>query len=406
MVAGDFERQQVRSFPQGGRSAFDVLRELEARTERDFHYGDGRIAGSMISAPHPLTYDVFQRALEKNVGDPGLFPGSVELELEAVRYLADLLHGPATAGGHLVTGGNEANIVAMWVARGVARARGERDRRRLLVPDHAHISWDKAASLLDLELERVALDDDHRVALAALVERIDDDVLAVVAAAGCTPLGCVDPIADIGARLEGRGIWFHVDAAYGGLVLPFLERIPSFAASVLAPFDFRVQAVDSITIDPHKMGLAAQPAGGLLFRDEATSRSVEVEIPYLAGGKSSQATLTGTRSGASALSVWALIEHLGIEGYCKVVQEAMDKTLRFATRVKRSYRLELVVCPTMNILGVRPVRGDVPSFVQRLRKHGWAIGEFKTHARIVFLPHLTDDRLEALFDTLEEVATL
>ncbi|MCB9890166.1 MAG: tyrosine decarboxylase MfnA [Planctomycetes bacterium] len=402
-MAGNDETGRTRpNFPVKGRPVDAVLRELEARTERDFHYGDGRIAGSMISAPHPLTYDVFARALEKNVGDPGLFPGSVELELEAVHFLADLLHGPATAGGHLVTGGNEANIVAMWVARAVARGRGER-RSRLLVPEHAHVSWDKAASLLDLDLERIELDEDHRMRTARLVDRLGSDVLAVVAAAGCTPLGCVDPIEEIGACVSGSGIWFHVDAAYGGLVLPFLRNETDGRKTPV--FDFRVRAVDSITIDPHKMGLAAQPAGGLLFRDESKSRAVEVAIPYLAGGKSSQATLTGTRSGAAALSVWALIQHLGLEGYRAIVDEAMEKTRRFATRVRASYRLELVVEPSMNILGVRPVRGDIPSFVQRLRFASWAIGEFKTHARIVFLPHLTDDRLEALFDALEEAAS-
>lgn len=388
-----------RAFPEQGRAVDDVLRELAERTERDFHYGDGRIAGSMISAPHPLVGEVFARTLEKNVGDPGLFPGSVELENEAVRWLADLLHGD-TAGGHLVTGGNEANIVSMWVARAVARARGERDRRRVLVPESAHVSWDKAASLLDLDLVRLPLDENYRCSVDALSDAVDERCLAVVAVAGCTPLGQVDPVAAIGTVLEDTGVWLHVDAAYGGLVLPFLEDL----GHAVLPFDFRVPAVQSMTVDPHKMGLAAQPAGGLLFRDPEVAHRVEVQIPYLAGGKSSQATLTGTRSGAAALAVWALIAHLGRAGYRDVVRESMEKTLRFADRVRKSFRLEEVVEPTMNILGLRPLCRDVPSFVARTRRDGWAIGEFLTHARIVFLPHLTDDRLEALFDELENCA--
>ena len=392
----------MQRFPEEGRSEDEVLRELEQRLERDHDYGDGGIIGSMISQPHPIVAEVFERYLPNNVGDPGLFPATAELEREAISRLADLLHVPVAgegAGwlGSLVTGGNEANIVALWVARELRPS-----RRRLLIPESGHVSWDKAARLLGLELERVPLDASFALDADAIQQRLEalDDVCAIVGVAGSTPLGVVDPIGRLSELALEHDVYLHVDAAYGGFVLPFLEQL----GQRVEPFDFRLPGVSSITVNPHKMGLAAQPAGGLVFRTRELAETLRFEIPYLAGGYSVQRTLTGTRSGAAVLAVWALFEHLGLAGYRALVAETMQRTHDLAERVRALRGIELLVEPTLNVLGIRPRCGDARALVEELRLLDWAVGEFPTHARVVLLPHVGDQDVDRFVADLGRVA--
>ena len=183
-------------------------------------------------------------------------------------------------------------------------------------------------------------------------------------------------------------------------MLPFLADLglPS------PDFDFRLPGVSSITIDPHKMGLCVQPAGALLFRSSRMLDAVKVEIPYLAGGHTEQTTVTGTRPGAAVLSVWAMLKHLGRLGYREVVRQCMGLTSHFATRIRELEGVEVVVNPTVNIVGIRPTRITVELLAERLRERGWAVGQFTTHLRIVLLPHLSREALEPFLDDLQRLA--
>lgn len=99
-----------------GLSEEKLLQELESRFRKDFTYESGRIIGSMCTNPHPLARKVYSRFLETNLGDSGLFPAIAELEREAVNMLGNLLSN-SEASGHIVTGGTEANLLALWTAK-------------------------------------------------------------------------------------------------------------------------------------------------------------------------------------------------------------------------------------------------------------------------------------------------
>ncbi len=382
---------------EDGRPRAEVLAELEQRLEGDFTYASGRIVGTMIAQPHPFAREVFARYLEKNVGDPGVTPATAALEREAVRMLGELLAHPGGAVGHVVSGGNEANILALWAAKTLA---GPRETKgRVIVPASAHVSWDKAARLLDLDLVRVAVDAGYRLDFDEARRRVDADTIALVGAAGSTDLGLVDPIERLSDLALERGLYLHVDAAFGGFVLPFLADL----GHDVPPFDFRLPGVASITIDPHKMGLCVQPAGALLFRTPAMARAVTVDVPYLAGGKTAQATLTGTRTGAAALAVWAMLVHLGRTGYREVVRGCMEATAFLVDGLAAIDRVEVLVPPTMNIVGLRPTCLSVAAFAEGLRAKGWTASQFPTHVRVVVLPHLRRGDLESLLSDVAAV---
>jgi tyrosine decarboxylase/aspartate 1-decarboxylase len=356
-----------------------VLQRLKSKLNGDFTYDSGKILGSMCTKPHAFAKQVYMKCLEKNLGDPGLFPATAELEKEAVQLLGSLLSNPNVC-GHFVSGGTEANIVALWAARNLSK----KNRNEVVVPVSAHYSFDKAADLLGLKLVKVKLNDRFQVDTEAVKGAITSRTFAIVGIAGTTELGIVDPIPELSEIASAHELYLHVDAAFGGFVLPFFKELGYGNFD----FDFKLPGVCSITVDPHKMGLAPIPAGGILFRNEAIMRSVSIEVPYLAGGNTEQSTIIGTRSGASAVAVWALLMHLGREGYKALVKRCMGLTQKLAEGIEKMDRVSLVTKPVMNIVGIKSNVVDIRLLAQRLREKGWAVSLFPNHIRVVVMPHV------------------
>lgn len=380
---------QTKSLPERR-----LLQELKSRLQSDFGYGSGRIIGSMCTSPHSLARRVYSCYLEKNLGDSGLFPATAEIERETVRMLGELLSNPQ-ASGHIVTGGTEANILALWAARKLAK----QTKCEVLAPVSAHCSFDKAADLLGLKLVKVRLNDRFQVDVEAVRRAINPRTIAVVGVAGTTALGAVDPISKLSELALERGLWFHVDAAFGGFVLPFLKDL----GYEVPNFDFAVPGVCSITVDPHKMGLGAIPAGGLLFRNEQLRKKVSWDITYLSGGESEQATLVGTRSGASALATWAVMKHLGRDGYRRIVRNCMRLTWKLAVEISKINGLNTVTEPVMNVVGLKSDKFDIRKIAGELRLRKWAVALFPRHIRIVVMPHVKQQHVEKLLQDLKSI---
>lgn len=380
---------QVEGFPER-----TLLKELESRLKGDFTYSSGRIIGSMCTSPHPLARKVYARFLDKNLGDSGLFPAAAEIEKETMTMLGTLLSN-TEATGHIVTGGTEANVLALWTAKKLSK----KANCEVIVPASAHCSFDKASDLLGLKIVKVKLNDRFQVDVGAVKKAVNPKTIAVVGIAGTTGLGAVDPIDELCELALERNLYFHVDAAFGGFVLPFLKDL-----GVDVPdFDFAVPGVCSITVDPHKMGLAPIPAGGLLFRNENLRKTVSWDIPYLSGGETEQATLVGTRSGASAIAVWIIMKHLGREGYRKIVRNCMRLTLKLAEDIPKIEGLDMVAEPTMNVVGLKSDVFDIRRIAGELRAKKWAVSLFPRHIRIVIGPHVKEQHVERFLQDLKKV---
>jgi len=253
-----------------------ILELLEKKLKKDLSYDSGSILGSMCSEPLNFTKEIHNKYISKNLGDPGLFLGTAELENEVIREIGELF-GDGNIYGTFTTGGSEANLIAMRIARNL---HPQIKKPEIVLPCSAHISFDKAADLLNIKLKKVNLLDNFQLDLNHLESLINDKTCAVVGVAGTTSLGLVDPIEEIGEYIQGRDIFFHVDAAFGGFVLPFLKEL----GYPVPAWDFSVKRVDSITADPHKMGLGVIPSGGYLIKDASILKKTGFEIPYLAGG--------------------------------------------------------------------------------------------------------------------------
>jgi len=377
-----------------GLSKNQVLQQLESKLKADLAYDSGKILGSMCTKAHEFAEQIYVKCLEKNLGDPGLFPATAELENEAIRLLGSLLSNTESC-GHFVSGGTEANIMALWAARNLSREK----QREVVIPVSAHYSLYKAADLLGLRPIKVNLNEQFQVDTTAVKEAITSETLAIVGIAGTTDLGVVDPIPELSEIAMTNELYLHVDAAFGGFVLPFFKEL----GLANFDFDFKLPGVSSITIDPHKMGLAPIPAGGILFRNGALMKGVSVEVSYLAGGNTEQSTIVGTRPGASAVAVWALLMHLGREGYKTIVNGCMDLARTLAEGVERMDGVSLVTKPVMNIVGIKSNRLDVDVLARKLRRKGWAISLFPKHIRVVVMPHVKLDHVHNFLKDLEKI---
>jgi tyrosine decarboxylase/aspartate 1-decarboxylase len=151
------------------------------------------------------------------------------------------------------------------------------------------------------------------------------------------------------------------------------------------------------------MGLAPIPAGGIMFRNENLRRTVSWDISYLSGGETEQATLVGTRSGASAMAVWAVMKHLGREGYMRIIKNCMHLTLMLAEEIPKIKGLNTVTPPTMNIVGLKSNTFDIHRIAQELRLRKWAVSLFPHHIRIVIMPHVKEQHVEKFLEDLNSV---
>jgi len=377
-----------------GLSQSSVLKELELRLSRDFTYSSGRIIGSMCTCPHPLARKVYTRFLDRNLGDSGLSPALVELEKETMHILGTLLSNPK-ASGHIVTGGTEANTLALWAAKKLSKKK----HCEVIVPASAHYSFDKGADLLSLKIVKIGLNSRFQVDVGAVEKAVNSNTIAIVGVAGTTGLGVVDPISELSEIAVRKNLYLHVDAAFGGFVLPFLKEL-GFS---VPDFDFSLPGVRSITIDPHKMGLAPIPAGGMLFRDESLRKAVAWNVSYLAGGESEQATVVGTRSGASVVAVWALLKHLGTAGYKRIVRSCMHLTWKLAGGISKINGLDIMTEPSTNIVGIKSEVLDIRRIAKELRLRKWAVSLFANHIRIVVMPHVHKQHIEEFLEDLKDI---
>lgn len=365
----------------------EIFAELGEARRQDVPYG--RVLSSMCTNPHPIAIQAHNSFVNTNLGDPKLFPGTAVIERNCIGMLGDLLHLPGAA-GYITTGGTESNIQALRTA--IQLKHGDRHKANIVIPESAHYSFEKASQLLGISLRRAPLDDQMRADPAEMAALIDQDTIALVAVAGTTEFGQVDPIGEIGSLCEEYGLYLHVDAAFGGFVIPFMDKP--------AKFDFEVPGVQSITIDPHKMGLSTIPSGGLLYRSESLMKLLEINAQYLTSMV--QTSLAGTRSGASAASAYAVMRFLGRDGYRQIVARCMDNT-RLLKEQLVDLGMEPVIDPVLNIVTAKAK--DPQAIRKKLYEKNWYVST-TTHPcalRMVVMPHVTEEVIEGFVADLKKV---
>jgi len=322
------------------KKRIDILKELDSFKKRDYSFSNGHILGSMCTQPHPIAKEAYISFLETNLGDPELFPGTKQIESNLIQFIKKLLNAPKTATGQIVSGGTEGNITAMWIAKKLI------GKKEIIIPESAHFSFQKIASLMDMKLVAIPMTKEYTLDITKLKEKFTKNTAAVIGIAGSTELGTIDSIPELSDICCDENIFFHVDAAFGGYIIPFLKELNYD----IPEFDFKLKGVSTISIDSHKMGYSAIPLGTIVIRDGKWLDQISVDSPYISVKK--HTGILGTRSGGPVAAAYAVARYLGMDGYKKVVENCMNTT-KYTEEKLSEIGLNLIVKPTMNVLGVK-----------------------------------------------------
>jgi glutamate/tyrosine decarboxylase-like PLP-dependent enzyme len=279
--------------------------------------------------------------------------GAVWAENETLSWLAGLVGLPEEAGGVFVSGGTAGNLSALVAARHAAEMRrdGRPGRWAIACADTAHSSVASSARVMDAGLLTVPHDERGRLTgerLAGALENMDvDGLFAVVASAGSTNAGVVDDLAGVADVCERRGLWLHVDGAYGGAAL--------LAPSVRERFR-GIERADSFIVDPHKWLFASFDACALLYRDPGLARAAHrQDASYLdalqAGGDWNASDFAHhlTRR-ARGLPLWFSLATYGTDAYADAVEAVLALTREAAEEIRGRPDLELVMEPELSVV--------------------------------------------------------
>ncbi|MEM3487896.1 MAG: aspartate aminotransferase family protein [Conexivisphaerales archaeon] len=360
--------------PKKGRPKEEIFAELEQLKAKDMDWKAGRV-WAYVYNPGDEVREVVEQAylmfLTENALDPTVFPSLLKLEVEVVRMLADLLRGDENVVGNVTSGGTESILLAVKAARDKARAeRPEIADPEMVLPVTAHAAFHKAAHYFRIKPVVVPVDSEtYRANVEVMRKAINDNTILLVASAPCYSHGVVDPIEEIGALAQEKGLWFHVDACVGGIYLSFLRKM----GYPVPNFDFSVPGVTSLSVDMHKYGYAAKGCSVILYRNKELRQYQIYACSETTGYTLINPTVLSSRTGAPIAGAWAILNYLGEEGYCHIVRTVHEATRKLIEGIKSIKELKVLGQPDMCMFAFTSDTVNIFQLADEMRRRGWYI---------------------------------
>ena len=391
--------------PEKGLAWPEIEVRLNDAKKDDYSWRDGRMAVYYYYLDDELS-DVQKRAYaafwtENSLGKRA-FPSLAKLENDVVDFGLSLLGAPEDAAGTFTSGGSESIFLAVQTARDWARATKGIDKPNFVVPRTSHPAFSRAGHALGVEIRRVPTTrNDFKADIGAMAGRIDDNTIGLVGSAPCYPFGVFDPIRELGALAQARGLWLHVDACVGGFLSPYVKRL----GHALPDWDFAVPGVTSISADLHKHGMAAKGASLMLLRSKELKEKYQTfdfreweRGPYVAW------TMQGTRPGGAIAAAWATLQHLGDEGYMRCARMIMDNKKALIDGIARIPGLAVLEPSELSIFVTRSADPalDIGAVSDAMGTRGWLVGRQVEPPGIHM--HLNPSHERMVGDYLEDLA--
>jgi aromatic-L-amino-acid/L-tryptophan decarboxylase len=308
--------------------------------------------------------DLLSTTIDRFVNMGMTAPVAAQVEVNVVRWLCDLFGFPSGSRGVLTSGGSMANLSAVVAAR-ADRLGEDFSRGTVYVSEQAHLSVKKAAMIAGIPLgnvRSVPVTSRLRIDVAALGRAVERDradgfvPFLVVASAGTTNTGAVDPIADVSDVAERERLWLHVDAAYGGF-FQLTER-------GRARFD-GIERADSITLDPHKGMFLPYGTGSLIVRDGAALRRAHhLDAAYLQDIPEDEEIPNFSDYSPElsrdfrGLRVWFPLKLHGVAAFRDALDEKLDLAQALADGLRRIPEIELPWVVDLTVVPFRLRDGD------------------------------------------------
>ncbi len=267
-------------------------------------------------------------------------PGAVTIENEVIDWLKKVFNFPKSAVGNLASGGSISNLIALTAARDKHQIKNEKITKSVIyLSVQVHHCIQKALRIIGLEdviIRYVALDENHKIKIDVLEQLIATDKannlhpFLVVASAGTTDTGAIDPLDEIATITKKNKMWFHVDAAYGGFFI---------LTSKKALFK-GIEKADSLVIDPHKGLFLPYGLGAVLIKDkEAVFHSNHYLANYMQDAQNDDLSYSPANVSPEltkhfrGLRLWLPLQIHGIEPFIACLEEKLLLTTYFREKL-------------------------------------------------------------------------
>ncbi|HMF55114.1 MAG TPA: aminotransferase class V-fold PLP-dependent enzyme [Pyrinomonadaceae bacterium] len=366
-----------------GEPVEKLMEDCRRIVEKSRHNGHPRFWGYVASPSTPVgAYaDLIASALNQNVTSWRSAPAATMIERQVVRWLGSLIGYDENAHGLLTSGGSLANLNALYVAHRVKSSEEVSQfglwntgaPMTVYASDQVHFSIPKAADILGLGREHVRTigsDERFKMDMRALRERVEADEregfvpFCVVANAGTVNTGAIDPLADVGRFAKERGLWFHVDGAYGALGALAQTKRTLFRG---------MERADSVSLDPHKWLYAPVDCGCLLFRNAEKVRSAWTQhaADYIkVYEEKDEESFAFWDYGVElsrrfrALKIWLMLRYYGSRKVAEAISDDCAMAQYFAEQIEAAEDFELLAPTELSICCFRYVPVEFPAKLQ------------------------------------------
>lgn len=361
--------------PDRGVSKDEIVAALRAKRARDARWQDGRTFGLVFDggpSVQEVAEEVALSFLHENALSTAAFPSLGDIQSEVVGMTAGLLHAPDGAAGFLTSGGTESILMAVKAARERGRAERGITEPEMVIAESAHAAFHKAAHYFGVRVHKTPVRADWRADVDAMAAAVNDNTVLVAGSAPQYPQGVVDPIPELAALAESVGASFHTDACMGGFVLPFMELL----GEDVPPWDFRVAGVTTISADVHKLGYAPKGASVILHRSKELRRYQTFVFDDWLGGLYASPSMQGSRPALPMATAWAVMQHLGVDGYKALTADTIATARRIVDAVRAIDGLTVLGEPDAHLLAITaddaaPAPIDVFALGDVLASNGW-----------------------------------
>jgi L-2,4-diaminobutyrate decarboxylase len=425
--------------PSSPRSNDDIVHTLRTVVANSTSVAHPHTAAHLHCPPllSALAAEVVVSALNQSMDSFDQAPIATVVEQKLIQWLCTEAGLPKTADGTFTTGGSQSNYMGLLLARDAfclkqwncsVQKSGlppEAHKLRIFCSEVAHFTVEKSASQLGLGTDsvvRVEVDEQFRMNPVALRGALSAAIaqgllpLAIVATAGTTDFGSIDPLPELATHARSAGAWCHVDAAYGGAVLFSTQHCEKLRG---------IERADSLSIDFHKLFWQPIPCSVFLLHDARYFDAIKLHADYLnpelhqdSGIPNLVTTSLLTTRRFDALKLWVSVQSLGRDKLAAMI----DRTIVLATHAARIIRntphLELMSDPQLSTVVFRyvPAKPDIDTdhlnsaLRQRLFDHGKAV---IGHTRVrgaqclkftCMNPAVAEDQIEELVRLVVEAA--
>uniref|UniRef100_A0A8C2X949 sphinganine-1-phosphate aldolase n=1 Tax=Cyclopterus lumpus TaxID=8103 RepID=A0A8C2X949_CYCLU len=357
----------TKQLPSKGLSQSQVLDKIrEYETLNEVQWENGCVSGAVYWGDESLTnllVKVYGDFAWSNPLHPDIFPGVRKMEAEVVRMACTLFRGGPSSCGTVTSGGTESILMACKAYRDMAYERGVK-YPEIVAPVSVHAAFDKAAHYFGMKLVHVPLDEKSmKVDVKAMKRAINKNTAMLVCSTPQFPHGIIDPVEEVAKLAVRYNLPLHVDACLGGFLIVFMAK----AGYPLAPFDFRVKGVTSISADTHKYGYAPKGSSVILYSDKKYRHYQYFVAPDWQGGIYASPSVAGSRPGGIIAACWATMMHMGEDGYI----DATKKIVSTARKIQKINGVFVFGEPKVSVVAIGSDVFDIFRLSNALTSKGW-----------------------------------